>query len=138
MLRSLLIFVFVCLSFNLIASETLLTLNSKFLKELPPQIYKIENKNKDIYLIKIKSEYVDTLAFIKNSKLGGFVVHSSLEKGNEFLFKNFERICIQNPPVRYSITETDIIPSLLIQIKESNLVSTVNNLSNFFNRHYKN
>ena len=137
MLRSLLCYVLVFISFNIFAGETWITLDNKFLKELPHPIYQIENQNSNISLIRIKSEYVDTLAFLKNSKLGGFITHNTLEEGNKFLFKNFDRICAQIPSLRYSITESDSIPALISQAKESNLVSDIRILSNFYNRHYQ-
>ncbi|MBF0300351.1 MAG: M20/M25/M40 family metallo-hydrolase [Oligoflexia bacterium] len=106
-----------------------------------PMSYEGENYKTGITLIKIDSAYIDTLSYLKhkNPKLQGFITHYTINEARNFLNKDSINESQQfiPPSVDYTLTQEALIPQFIAEIKESNIVDTIKNLSDFFNRYYK-
>ncbi len=83
----------------------------------------------------IKASQIDTLSHIMHKEFrrcGGFVAHSSEQQAKSAA----QAKASSTRMVEYTIDNAEVVSELISQLQESNLTTTVNNMSNYNNRYY--
>ncbi|MBF0360531.1 MAG: M20/M25/M40 family metallo-hydrolase [Oligoflexia bacterium] len=106
-----------------------------------PIIHKEENSKNGLILIKINSDYLDTLSYLKHQNPGtqGFVSHYNVKEAREYLNKeNINEVQLNVPLfVDYTLTKETLVNRFIDEVLEQNIIDTIKTLSDFFNRHYR-
>lgn len=112
------------------------------IQHLFPSNKSVSNKSNDgITLIQVREAQVNCISAMMHEKFkrcGGFVVHSSEEKGLEEIYATPERIFGSKGLVAdYSINRASVVKPLIEKVEAIKMQHTIEKLSSFKNRYYK-
>jgi len=100
------------------------------------------SKNETIAIVdKVALAAIGEINHQKFKRCGGFILHDSLKEAKEFLKKSQRRsFSLFDLGIRdiYNIDQQKIVNPLISQISEKNILSTIQKLSSYPDRYYKN
>lgn len=126
-----------------LAKEVYITTDSDILPSLNNYLNVSSNlveENQNISLLKIKEsdlQYVAKLMHEEFNRCGGYVFHDSEQEGLEVLQgTQLRKEAIDYSFEKYELTRSAEVDTLINQVEEKNLRSTIDKLSAFHNRYY--